>query len=373
MLSIVYIVGGVQGLFFIFMILNERNRQLADILLSAFLFLVSLSLIKSYFDSLGVFDQYPSLRFISIAIPLLYGPLLYMYTENILLKQQVFKKTYFLHFLPAIIFNLIIIDLYFLDKDELIKLFQTRAIDSTWRLQFASILQLVVSPIYIGFALSMLNRHEKQNLNIFSEPEKINLSWLKILLWSFGLIWIVITVNVLIYEFSQAKILVWAHYTFTILFVFFVFFIGYMGIKKSNIFADVKFFEGQKDEKSLISKKELVVDTDDSQIQKLIQYMDNEKPYLRSNLTISELANELNIQPHILSSILNNKLSKNFFDFVNQYRIEDFKNRIHDPENLKYTILALAYECGFNSKSSFNRIFKNYEGITPSEYLKSIT
>lgn len=371
MLSIVYIVGGVQGLFFAFLILNKKKRQIADFLLSGFVFVVSLLLINHYIDTHQILFEYPHLRFVSIIIPLLFGPLLYMYTENILLKKQEFKKSYYLHFLPAVLFALLIIDLYFLDKDELNEFFQIRAIDANWRLQLAQLLQVLVPLIYIVFALRLIGKQQKKNLNIFSELEKIDLNWLKILLWSFGIIWFIISVNVLIYEFSQARMLIWAHYTFTILFVFFIFFIGYQGIKKSNIFLDVYDAEAHKVEKPIIQKKEIAIDENDEQVKELLEYMKTEKPYLKSNLTISDLANELSTQPHILSSLLNNKLSKNFFDFVNQYRIEEFKIRIEDPASKRFTLLALAFECGFNSKSSFNRIFKNYEGITPSEYLKN--
>ena len=132
-----------------------------------------------------------------------------------------------------------------LSKDELNSFFQIRAIEANWRLQLAQLLQVLVPLIYIFFALSLIKKQEKKNLNIFSELEKIDLNWLKILLWTFGVIWFIISVNVLIYEFSQARILVWAHYTFTILFVFFIFFIGYQGIKKANIFLDVYYSDNQ--------------------------------------------------------------------------------------------------------------------------------
>lgn len=371
MLSIIYIVGAVQGLFFAFLIVNKKKRQISDILLSAFVLIISLLLLNHYIDTLGILMKYPHLRFISIIIPLLYGPLLFMYSENILLKEQKFKKSYYLHFLPALLFAVLIIDLYFLNSKELNSFFQIRAIDANWRLQLAQLLQVLVPLIYIVFALKIISRQEKKNLNIFSELEKTDLNWLKLLLWSFGIIWLIISVNVLIYEFSQARILIYAHYTFTLLFVFFIFFIGYQGIKRSNIFTNVITDDNHDFVKAAPKKKVITIDEEDEQVKELVEYMKNEKPYLKNNLTISELARALDTQPHNLSSVLNNKLSKNFFDFVNQYRIDEFKIRMEDPENKKYTILALAFECGFNSKSSFNRIFKNFEGITPSEYLKS--
>jgi AraC-like DNA-binding protein len=82
------------------------------------------------------------------------------------------------------------------------------------------------------------------------------------------------------------------------------------------------------------------------------------------------VAEELEIHPNTLSQVINTVEQKNFFDYVNTLRIEEFKERIANPDNQKYTLLSLAFECGFNSKTSFNRNFKNLTGKSPSEYLK---
>lgn len=100
----------------------------------------------------------------------------------------------------------------------------------------------------------------------------------------------------------------------------------------------------------------------------LLQYMDEEKPYLDSNLTIYDIAKDLEISRHYVTQVINQKLNKNFYTFINEYRIKEFKNRLANPENGHIKIMALAFESGFNSKSSFNTIFKQLEQITPSEY-----
>lgn len=101
---------------------------------------------------------------------------------------------------------------------------------------------------------------------------------------------------------------------------------------------------------------------------KLNEYMKNNQPYFDSDLTMPGLAKILNIPPHHLSQVINNKIGKNFFDLMNEYRIEEVKRRLKSNENSNLTILGIALESGFNSKSSFNSIFRKYTGMTPSQY-----
>ena len=100
---------------------------------------------------------------------------------------------------------------------------------------------------------------------------------------------------------------------------------------------------------------------------KLIQYMDSNKPYLKSDLKISELADSLTVPAYHLSQLINDEFLVNFYDFINKYRVEEAKKLlIEDPRN--YKILAIAYEVGFNSKATFNRVFKKFTDLTPSEF-----
>lgn len=105
--------------------------------------------------------------------------------------------------------------------------------------------------------------------------------------------------------------------------------------------------------------------------EKLENYMQRCKPYTNPQLTINDLAGKLKIQPHVLSRLINECYQKNFFYFINEYRIDDFKRKLEDPEYKKYKLLAIAYEVGFNSKSAFNRSFKKLTNHSPSEYFAS--
>lgn len=102
----------------------------------------------------------------------------------------------------------------------------------------------------------------------------------------------------------------------------------------------------------------------------LSQNMKLQKPYLNENLSLKILAEQCNLQPAQLSQVINQYYKMNFYDFVNQYRVEDAKNRIRSSNFDHLSILGIAFDCGFKSKSSFNRYFKKYTGISPSEFKK---
>ena len=100
--------------------------------------------------------------------------------------------------------------------------------------------------------------------------------------------------------------------------------------------------------------------------------LQKDKLYLDPELNRTKLAAHIGVSPHILSQLLNNHLNKSFSEYINEYRIEEAKRKIIDPVYNDYTILAIAYESGFKSKSSFQRLFKKYNDMTPSEYLEKM-
>ena len=100
--------------------------------------------------------------------------------------------------------------------------------------------------------------------------------------------------------------------------------------------------------------------------------MQQHKPYLNANLTIHELAAELKMAPHVLSRVINDGFGQNFFDFVNAHRVDEFKQLMAAPQARQYTLLALALEVGFNSKTAFNRAFRKQTDQTPREYFSGI-
>ncbi|MDX1941848.1 MAG: helix-turn-helix transcriptional regulator [Saprospiraceae bacterium] len=103
----------------------------------------------------------------------------------------------------------------------------------------------------------------------------------------------------------------------------------------------------------------------------LLELLEKEKPYLRAELKISDLAGMMGIPSHHLSQVLNEGMHINFYDLINDYRITEIKKRLKDPKYGHFSILAIALDCGFSNKTSFNRTFKKLTGMTPTEYMNS--
>jgi len=105
---------------------------------------------------------------------------------------------------------------------------------------------------------------------------------------------------------------------------------------------------------------------------RLLALMDSARPYQDSELSLDDLAGRLDTTPHKLSEVLNSELGQSFYDFVNAYRVREVQGRIADGRSKHLTILSLAVDAGFSSKSTFNQVFKRHTGQTPSEYRKSV-
>ena len=149
---------------------------------------------------------------------------------------------------------------------------------------------------------------------------------------------------------------------------------GYLGLKQTTTFANFNYnagIEQTKSPKESYRNSGLKEEDINRIFEKLEDYITQNKPYLDENLNLFTLAQQIDVSTNQLSQVINQKTSSNFFNYINQYRIEAVKQKLKDPAFEHYSILAVGFDCGFRSKSSFNKIFKDLEGITPSEYQKN--
>jgi len=174
----------------------------------------------------------------------------------------------------------------------------------------------------------------------------------------------------------------------------FTFSISYFGISNSNTFSQLSKYEliedphfeneikeqfktSNEEEAEPVVKDYIVKQLYDKKLesnyQNLLSILIEEKPYLNENLTIEDLAKRLRVHSRYLSVVINCKFNKSFFQLINSYRVLEFNEKVLKPENRNFTFLSIALECGFGSKSAFNRAYKNEMNISPSEFLKSKT
>lgn len=226
---------------------------------------------------------------------------------------------------------------------------------------------------YPIFAYRLLKKHHRLINENFAFEESINLNWLKYCIWGIGVIYIVAASIIILrevmgttFDFNPDMII----YSIIILFIFFL---GYYGIRHQGIFSD-----GLSQNATIVEPKSVaeykrsgLKENEAAQHHRdLGELMRRKKPYLEPKLTLNTLAGELDISVNHLSQIINQYEDKNFYDFVNGYRVEEFKKKILNPINNHFNILALAYDSGFNSKSTFNEVFKKIVGETPSQYMR---
>jgi AraC-like DNA-binding protein len=150
------------------------------------------------------------------------------------------------------------------------------------------------------------------------------------------------------------------------LIAFFIFFniIFYKGWTQPQVF--MGFEEKIKYQTSNLTKEEA-----ERYLKQVTDHMERQKPFLKMDLTMKDLSDELGIPHRHLSRIINENLNQNFYDFIGRYRIEESKRMLLEAGSTRKTVLEIIYEVGFNSKSSFNAAFKKYTGTTPSLFKKT--
>ena len=275
------------------------------------------------------------------------------------------------HFLPVIFFYCYFFSFFISSGHEKIKFIENLSSnpDIVMMVLYPSLLISGFSYIFLTFLL--LRRHHRNILNNLSNSnENNNLHWLRNLLSGMLVIWLVVLVGHIVLKASLRDPAIYISVTL------FVVFIGFYGLRQGNIFMNLPdgyLIEGlTEDNQQRYSKSGLKEEQAAELKQQLARLMEERRIFLDENISLPQLADILNIHPNYLSQVINERFQKNFYDFVNYYRIEEFKNIVSLEKNRNKTFFALALDCGFNSKASFNNSFKKLTGITPSQFVKSL-
>ncbi|WP_442267217.1 helix-turn-helix domain-containing protein [Tenacibaculum sp. ZS6-P6] len=151
-----------------------------------------------------------------------------------------------------------------------------------------------------------------------------------------------------------------------------IWYMGYYGLNQSQVFLITQEIE-KKGTKLYVESPTLIHSDEFIELEKKMKELfENRRLFKQQNLTLRETADALEVSDKKLSNFINQYLKTNFYDYVNSYRIQNFKESIQKGDSNQLTLLAIAFDSGFNSKATFNRVFKNSEGITPLQYKKSI-
>ncbi len=356
------------------LLVTKKKRTISDTILASFFLLFSINIFLSFLEAYNRKNGFPFPFFIFTAAPflLLYGPIMWLYIKSLTDQYFRIKPIYFLNLIPFILMLLQhSIEIYSLPTAQRIEYVQAETFKLSFFYPFFLLLIAFLPVIYFYFGIRLIAAYKRKIEGYFSQTMGIDLKWLNTILFSW--ISVSIFINVffivdLVHPIAPFGLMQFLSFVIAAIYIVFI---GFYGLKQDNIFLsrtievnlsgtiqvpDNNFSKPLKEEEKKF-------------IEELISYMNNRKPYLQPEITLKNLSDELKVTPEYLSEIINTDLNKNFFDFINHYRIEEFKKECKDTKNKNLNIIGLAFNCGFNSKATFNRVFKKATGLTPSEYI----
>jgi AraC-like DNA-binding protein len=360
-----------QSFFAGMLIATRRPFTAANRIMTAWVFLFCIEMIFALINS-NVLDMY-SFPFISLT----YGPLLFLYVRHMTLPSRRFSPWNALHFIPFIVF--FAVSVIFREEPIFDDLSGFFVIDRFIPLRIVySIIFFLSVTVYSSLSFIEIRRHQTRLRDVVSYTSaKITLNWLKILSITFYtgyvIVFILAGINII------AGLLPFDPYILTFVFIsIFSFAYSFYAIRQPEML-DYPVVTQEEDlvngntEVEKYARSGLRDEQAKAYLTKLLHYMDEEKPYLDGDMTINDLSRKTGIPRYHITEVLNEKHHRNFFSFVNEYRIREVISRISDPKYQHYTILAIAFDSGFNSKSTFNTFFKTYTGKTPSAYREEIS
>jgi AraC-like DNA-binding protein len=371
------VTGIIQGFFLILLLKSKRENSISDYLLMIWFGIVSCQLLF-YYDNLAAAPFAPNfMQVLGFYLPLISSPILYLYVYSFSVGNKFLWTKHWIHLLPFTIFSLLCFYLNFINSANITFSNGLPNFDDNvpyWFQHTLTIPLAVIPAFYTILSLRMLIKYQKLIPENYSYTEKINLNWLKWIVISLLIMFItlfpLITYGVNLGLVSHQNLFAVVGSILT----FYIFFIGFFGIRQTTVFANIPVetnSEKTNDSKPNYKNSGLNDEMVDDFFQKLVLYMEENKPYLDENLSLATLAQQLDLTSNQLSQIVNQKTSSNFFNFINSYRVEAVKGRLKNPAFAHYSILAIGFDCGFQSKSSFNKIFKQMVGKTPLEFQKS--
>jgi AraC-like DNA-binding protein len=377
-MDIVYIIGSAQAIFFSVLLFKVNSKKVHEIILPLWLLLLGLHLVVLFFLNPDAFKINNFFAILHFTLPLIHWPLLYLYLDSLIKNNEKIRIDKLLVFAPFFIF--ILLNILFTDVTIQAKDFYFRTLAKpSGLIHINLIVNIIYGFICLVLCLIQLRKFNKKIKNHFSNTDKVNLKWLAHLIFGFSSILLVSLCYILSVRVFHLK----THYNIDF-FIYgtisiFIFFIGFYSLKRTNLLNNIipqiaddsSDCDSQQSENIIKNKYEIYGLKKDAAIElknNLLRLMSEKKYYLNPELSLSQLAEELGIYKHYLTQVLNDELHLNFYDFVNNYRVEEIKELMRNPKYNHFTIFAIALEAGFNSKSAFNRIFKKATGLTPSQY-----
>ncbi len=377
-MSVLYLIGLIQSLFVSSLILTKKRKRLSDLVLAFYILVMGFFLGFMYAIESGFYMQNPLIIILDILYWVWIGPALYIYIDLITSNENKFKPVQLLHLIPTVIVLAGFSGFFFDDSIEYFEQYKSNSL----LFKIATYVWYYNSPVYCILCIIKLYKHKSRVKSYYSYTKNVDLKWLYYLANGFAAFLIVGLLSGLLKTYFNIELPFGImNYTWLVM-VLYIFGMGYFGyfqrevfspsergIRKPNVLGiprtlKVKNFQYIKSGLDGVESREI--------LNRLSAIMEKEKPYINCEINLRELAEIVQTTPHKLSQVINEQMKFNFFEFVNNYRVEEVKRALSNPSNNRLKIMAIAYDCGFSSKSAFYTIFKKKTSMTPTAYRENL-
>lgn len=360
-----------------------REEKLSDKLLALLLLLNVFKIASWMLGFAGWYDSHDGFTSFMFYFPfnniIWMGPLLYFYFISLTEADFSFNKKYLKHFILPVCWWLGIVFKFTIDFTLFYPFANTEDTQYGTKGPFAELDKADIAVLfsyalffyYLVITIRAYKNYQHYVRENFSSTGEIRFSWLRNVLYGIGAGVIIGFVFVVIATFRKdgsSYIFDWYGYLFLGLITYYISIAGYF--IRPQILQKLHFTNYRKAEEQVLIKttaKETMPQLENWK-EKLVLHMKKNKPYLEPELNLTDLAKQMHTNTSVLSKVINDGTGRNFNDFINQYRVDEVIDKLKAGEQQQQTLLGIAYDCGFNSKATFNRAFKKVSGLTPKEY-----
>lgn len=368
--SLILALGAAQGFFLASILVSRPDRSHANRYLAIMMLAFSVDLGMAVLFHTGIALDWPHVIGVDYPLALVYGPSLYLYTHRLTHSGRGVRSA-LAHFGPFFLLSLSLIPFYLLPGQDKLGIFQEAS--GPWAAYFRMVapLKLAHAVAYLWLTFRLIRAYRIRIRDSFSSVERINLAWLSRLILATGILGLIIVGLYFIPDSTpsggvgvnpdsfrdQMTLLLTAILVYTI---------GFMGMRQPEVFVRPPAIPP---EAAVASYARSGMDAERAaRLEEDIRRVMGEGLYRQANLSLQDLAEAVDSSAHNVTQVLNTRIGQSFYDFVNGYRVEEARRRLADPAQAHLTVIAIGLDAGFNSKSSFNAVFKKVTGQTPSAF-----
>lgn len=366
LLGILNLLGAAQGVLLAIALLTSRSgNTVSNRLLAALTLTISIVVSGAVLLTSNYVFVFPHLSRVHHPFVFLAGPLFYLYIRQLTSSETKLEKQDILHFIPFAFCLIYLLPYYFQTTAGKLRVLGLEYIQDSFGQWYyiRSALFITQFLVYLVLIVLTIARYSRRVKERNLPRDKAVLREVRFFVAASFVIWAAAIVRYVVDRGGNllvplgASILVYA--------------LGYLKMTRAGAAPDLPDLDEQSPGKKY-EKSTLTPERAERYLKKLLHCMETEKPYIDGDLTVQKLAEKLAVPSNHLSQTINEGLGQSFSDFVNSYRVEEAKRKLVDPASKHLSVLGIAEDVGFNSKSSFNAVFKKHTNTTPSEFRKAV-